>query len=224
MRACVSVVSVKTAAEPASPAEPPTPKPMPVRRKASCEFACTVRFRPASTQALPPIQACVDLDNTPTSAAAPPPTEPPPPAPTTTSNTSVSLEAETSTLCCASVAPLLSCTPSPIYASVCPFSTLTMAAPPTATEPAPAAPTAKVLRFSDAAAATRVAPSARACTPLPTNARVSFSMVCTAAATPTPTEPPTATPLTMSNTDSAFFASSVRLPLVPNCVWAESAT
>ena len=218
-RACVSVVRLSTAAEPARPAEPPTPKPRLVRRRSSCERALTLRFCPASTQALSPIQACVDFDSTPTSPAAPPPTDPPPPAPATTSNTVVSSAADTATLCVPGTAPLLSCIASPRYAWVCVFITLTMAAPPTATEPAPAAPTAKVLRFSEPAAATRVAPPTCACARSPTKARVSFSTVCTAAATPTPAEPPMATPLTTSKAVSVFFASIDRLPAV-SCVGA----
>ena len=88
-RARVSVVSDIAAAEPARPAEPPTPRPMLVTRRSSCEEACRLTLRAASTCAAAPMLAWVCLDSTLTSLDAPTPTEPPPPPPPTTSNSVV---------------------------------------------------------------------------------------------------------------------------------------
>ena len=104
------------------------------------------------------------------------------------------------------------------------FITLTSAAPPIAAEPAPAAPTAKFARSSLAAAVSIVAPRAWVRTSSPIAARVTFSMVLMAAATPTPAVPPTARPLATFSTSSVLDASSARLPCDASLVPAPSAT
>ena len=188
------------------------------------EFACADTLVPAPNQALSPMSACVLFEMMPTSAAAPPPTEPPPPAPTVTSKSELASVAAKLMLWPTSVWFLLIFARCPMLATVCVVSTLTSAAPPTATDPAAAAPTANVVMSSDAAAVSDVAPAALAVTSLPIDARVWFSIVLTAAATPTPTEPPNPTPPATPSVFRVFAAFSVRLPVVLSEVVVESAT